>query len=127
MTNPGYFGRYARRRMDLYGATSEDFAAVKAKNSRHGLANPNARYRKEVSVEDVVNSAIVSDPLHLLDICATSDGGAAVVLVSEAYAAKHGLTDPVKIKAISTVTPTFPQTVIEIGRASGRERVCQYV
>ncbi|HEY9563369.1 MAG TPA: lipid-transfer protein [Nocardioides sp.] len=114
MTNPGYFGLYARRRMDLYGATSEDFAAVKAKNSRHGLANPNARYRKEVSVEDVVNSAIVSDPLHLLDICATSDGGAAVVLVSEAYAAKHGLTDPVKIKAISTVTPTFPQTVIDM-------------
>src|SRR3546814_8725066 len=73
MTNPGYFGLYARRRMDLYGATSEDFAAVKAKNSRHGLANPNARYRKEVSVEDVVNSAIVSDPLPLLDICATSD------------------------------------------------------
>nr|WP_218855751.1 lipid-transfer protein [Nocardioides daedukensis] len=114
MTNPGYFGLYARRRMDLYGATSEDFAAVKAKNSRHGLANPNARYRKEVSVEDVVNSAIVSDPLHLLDICATSDGGAAVVLVSEEYAAKHGLTDPVRIKAISTVTPTFPQTVIDM-------------
>ncbi|MDT0202298.1 lipid-transfer protein [Nocardioides sp. AE5] len=114
MTNPGYFALYARRRMDLYGATSEDFAAVKVKNARHGLNNPYARYRKEVSVADVVNSAVVSDPLHLLDICATSDGGAAVVLVSEEYAARHGLADPVRIKAISTITPTFPQTVLDM-------------
>ena len=47
MTNPAYFALYARRRIDLYGATVEDFAAVKVKNARHGLANPNARYRKE--------------------------------------------------------------------------------
>ena len=40
MTNPAYFALYARRRMDLYGATAEDFAAVKVKNARHGLANP---------------------------------------------------------------------------------------
>ena len=57
MTNPAYFAMYARRRMDLYGATSEDFAQVKVKNARHGLANPNARYRKEVAVEDVLGSA----------------------------------------------------------------------
>ena len=80
MTNPAYFALYARRRMDLYGATQEDFAQVKVKNARHGLANPNARYRKEVSAEDVLASAVVADPLHLLDICATSDGAAAVVL-----------------------------------------------
>ena len=54
---------------------------MKVKNARHGLENPNARYRKEVSVEDVLTSAVVSDPLHLLDICATSDGAAAVVLL----------------------------------------------
>ncbi|MGB0099075.1 MAG: beta-ketoacyl synthase N-terminal-like domain-containing protein, partial [Nocardioides sp.] len=44
MTNPAYFAMYARRRMDLYGATQEDFARVKVKNAQHGLANPNARY-----------------------------------------------------------------------------------
>jgi acetyl-CoA acetyltransferase len=114
MTNPAYFGLYARRRMDLYGATSDDFAAVKVKNSRHGLANPHARYRKEVSVADVVTSAVVCDPLHLLDICATSDGAAAVVLCSEDYAARHGLASEVKVAAISTVTPTFPHTVIDM-------------
>ena len=113
MTNPAYFALYARRRMDLYGATSEDFAQVKVKNARHGLNNPYARYRKEVAVDDVLNSAVVSDPLHLLDICATSDGAAAVVLCSAEYAKKHGI-DTLQIAAISTVTPTFPNTVIDM-------------
>ncbi|WP_310962564.1 lipid-transfer protein [Nocardioides terrisoli] len=114
MTNPAYFALYARRRMDLYGATAEDFAAVKVKNSRHGLANPNARYRKEVSPADVLGSAVVCDPLHLLDICATSDGAAAVLLCSADYARRHGLADPVRVRAVSTVTPTFPNTVIDM-------------
>ncbi len=114
MTNPGYFALYARRRMDLYGATQADNALVKVKNARHGLNNPNARYRKEVTAEDVLNSAVVSDPLHLLDICATSDGAAAVVLTSMEYARRHGLAQPVRVRAISTLTPTFPNTVIDM-------------
>ncbi|AIY18587.1 lipid-transfer protein [Pimelobacter simplex] len=114
MTNPAYFALYARRRMDLYGATSEDFAQVKVKNARHGLENPYARFRKESTVADVLASPVVSDPLHLLDICATSDGAAAVVLVSAEYAKKHGIAQPVKVAAVSTVTPTFPNTVIDM-------------
>src|SRR5215212_1231947 len=118
MTNPAYFALYARRRMDLYGATPADFAAVKVKNARHGLHNPNARYRKEVTVEEVLGSAVVADPLHLLDICATSDGGAAVVLTSVDYARRHGIADPVRINAISTVTPSFPNTVLDMPNLS---------
>ena len=118
MTNPAYFALYARRRMDLYGATQEDFAQVKVKNARHGLANPNARYRKEVSAEDVLASAVVADPLHLLDICATSDGAAAVVIASTEYAQRRGLAGPVRISAISTVTPTFPNTVLDMPNLS---------
>jgi acetyl-CoA acetyltransferase/uncharacterized OB-fold protein len=114
MTNPAYFGLYARRRMAVHGATPDDFALVKAKNSRHGLANPNARYRKAVTVDDVLASPVVADPLHLLDICATSDGGAAVVLGSTAAAKRHGIDSPVRLRAVSTVTPTFPNTVIEM-------------
>jgi acetyl-CoA acetyltransferase len=112
-TNPTYFALYARRRMEMFGATQEDFALVKAKNSRHGLTNPNARYHKEFTVDDVLASEIVADPLHLLDICATSDGAAAVVLTSMDYA-RTKTTTPVRIAAISTVSPTFPQTVIEM-------------
>jgi acetyl-CoA acetyltransferase len=118
MTNPAYFALYARRRMDLYGATAADFAAVKVKNAKHGLNNPYARYRKEVALEEVLASPVVADPLHLLDICATSDGGAAVLLTSMDYARKHGISDPVRVRAISTVTPVFPQTVIEMPNMS---------
>jgi acetyl-CoA acetyltransferase len=113
-TNPTYFALYARRRMELFGATEEDFAKVKVKNARHGLNNPNARYRKEYTVEDVFASPMVSDPLRLLQICATSDGGAAVVLSSMDYAKQHGVADPVRVAAVSTVTPTYPNTVIEM-------------
>ncbi|NKY87837.1 lipid-transfer protein [Nocardia veterana] len=113
-TNPIYFALYARRRMALHGATLDDFAAVKVKNAKHGLNNPYARYRKEVSAEEVAASAIVSDPLRLLDICATSDGGAALVLTSMDYARRRGISDPVRIRALSTVTPTFPKTVLDL-------------
>jgi acetyl-CoA acetyltransferase len=118
MTNPAYFAMYARRRMDLYGATPDDFAQVKVKNAKHGLENPNARYRKEVSVDDVLGSAVVSDPLHLLDICATSDGAAAVVVASTEYAKKIGLDRPVRVNAVSTVTPTFPNTILDMPNIS---------
>jgi acetyl-CoA acetyltransferase len=112
-TNPVYFGLYARRRMELYGAREIDFAKVKVKNARHGLHNPNARYRKEVTIEEVLNSPIVSAPLRLLDICATSDGAAAVVLSSMAYA-RTRTTKAVTIAGVSTVTPRYPNTVIEM-------------
>jgi acetyl-CoA acetyltransferase len=113
-TNPTYFGLYARRRMELFGATREDFAQVKVKNSQHGLENQYARYRKAVSVEDVLNAPLVSDPLGLLDICATSDGAAAVIVSSLDYARRHGVADPVRVRAISTVTPSYPQTTVEL-------------
>jgi acetyl-CoA acetyltransferase len=100
--------------MDLYGATVQDFAAVKVKNAQHGLANPRARYRKAVTVEEVLDSPVVADPLHLLDICATSDGGAAVVLVSATRARQLGVRARVHVRAVSTVTPTFPNVVLEM-------------
>jgi acetyl-CoA acetyltransferase len=115
-TNPTYFALYARRRMDRFGATEEDFAQVKVKNARHGLANPNARYRKEVTVDEVLASPMVADPLRLLEICATSDGGAALVLSSMDFARRHagGAAPLVTVDAVSTVTPAFPNTVIEM-------------
>jgi len=115
-TNPTYFALYARRRMDRFGATEEDFAQVKVKNARHGLANRYARYRKEVTVDEVLSSPMVADPLRLLEICATSDGGAALVLSSMDFARRHsgGAAPLVTIDAVSTVTPSFPNTVIEM-------------
>ncbi len=112
-TNPTFFALYARRRMEQYGATVNDFARVRAKNSRHGAANPNARYAKEFSEAEVLASPVVADPLTLLEICATSDGAAAIVLTSKEFA-RTRTTNVVKVAAISTVTPTYPQTVLEL-------------
>jgi acetyl-CoA acetyltransferase len=102
--------------MEVFGATDADFAEVKVKNARHGLENANARYRKEVTTEEVLASPMVADPLRLLEICATSDGAAAVVLSSLDFARKRGSGsgDPVRVAAVSTVTPRFPNTVIEM-------------
>lgn len=114
ITNPSYFALYARRRMEIYGDTLEDFAKVKVKNAEHGFTNPYARYKKKFTADDVAASAMVADPLRLMDICATSDGAAAIIVCSEAYAKKMGRSDAVKVAAISTVTPTFASAVIEM-------------
>jgi len=113
-TNPVYFGLHARRRMDLHGATTDDFAMVKVKNSRHGAHNPNARFTKEYGLDDVRASPVVSDPLRLLDICATSDGGAAMVVSSMEWARSRGHRAPVRVAGISTVSPTYPDPVIDL-------------
>ncbi|MFI9253161.1 lipid-transfer protein [Streptomyces sp. NPDC053069] len=113
-TNPTYFGLYARRRMAVHGDTPEDFALVKVKNAAMGALNAYARYRKRVTAEEVAASAMVADPLRLLDICATSDGAAALVLSSLDFAHRHGVARPVRIRAVSTVTPRFPNTVLDL-------------
>ncbi|WP_030964631.1 lipid-transfer protein [Streptomyces sp. NRRL S-378] len=113
-TNPAYFALYARRRMAVHGDTLEDFARVKVKNAAAGRLNPHARYRTAVTAEEVAASAVVADPLRLLDICATSDGGAALVLTSMDFARSRGVADPVRIRAVSTVTPAYPRTVLDL-------------
>jgi acetyl-CoA C-acetyltransferase len=72
----------AQRHMHEFGTTSEQLAAVKVAASRHAQHNPNAFLRDVVTVDDVVGSRLVSDPLHLLDCCVVTDGGGALVVVS---------------------------------------------
>jgi len=114
ITNPTYFGLYARRRMDLYGDTTADFDAIKIKNALHGFTNPNARYKKKFTEADILKSPMVADPLKLLHITATSDGGAAMIVSSLDYAKRMGKGDAVRIAAISTVTPTFASGNVEM-------------
>lgn len=74
------YGMVARRHMHEFGTTSEQLAWIKVAASHHAQHNPNAMLRQVVSVEDVVNSPMVSDPLHRLDCCVISDGGGAVIV-----------------------------------------------
>ena len=72
----------------------EDLSLVSVKNHRHALKNPNAHFRKEISVEDVLSSPVISNPVKLLDCSPVSDGSAAVILASEERA-KQLMDDPV--------------------------------
>ncbi|KIF69845.1 acetyl-CoA acetyltransferase [Streptomyces sp. AcH 505] len=72
----------ARRHMYEFGTTSAQLAEVKVAASLHAQHNPNAFLRKRLTVDDVLNSPLVSDPLHRGDCCVVTDGGGAIVLVS---------------------------------------------
>lgn len=72
----------ARRHMHEFGTTSEQLAWIKVAASEHAQHNPHAMLPKPVTVEDVVNSPVMADPLHRLDCCVVSDGGGAVVVVA---------------------------------------------
>ncbi|MFM6991819.1 MAG: thiolase domain-containing protein [Rhodoferax sp.] len=76
------YGMVAMRHMHEFGTTSEQLAWIKVAASHHAQHNPNAMLRKVVTVEDVVNSPMISDPLHRLDCCVVSDGGGALVVVA---------------------------------------------
>src|ERR671930_2706344 len=86
LTFPGVFALGARAHMHKHGTTEEQMAAVAVKNHKHGVLNPKAQFRKEITVEQVMKSAYVADPLKLYDCCPFTDGGAAVVLASEQMA-----------------------------------------
>ena len=89
LTFPGVFALVARAHMTKYGTTEEQMAAVAVKNHRHGVLNPKAQFQKEITLEQVLKSAYVADPLKLYDCCPFTDGGAAVVLASEEVARRR--------------------------------------
>jgi acetyl-CoA C-acetyltransferase len=72
----------AQRHMYEYGTTSEQLAWIKVAASHHAQYNENAMLRNVVTVEEVVNSPMISDPLHRLDCCVISDGGGAIIVTS---------------------------------------------
>jgi acetyl-CoA C-acetyltransferase len=86
LTFPGVFALIARAHMTKYGTTEEQMAHVAVKNHRHGTLNPKAQFQKEITLEQVLKSAYVADPLKLYDCCPFTDGGAAVLLASEEIA-----------------------------------------
>lgn len=82
LTNPACWALDCKKRMEKYGTTERTLAQAKVAASKHGALNPNALYRKVYTEEEVLASPYVVDPLRLLMICATRDGGAAFILGS---------------------------------------------
>jgi len=95
---PAAFAMQARLHMERYGTTAEQMAMVTVKNRANAMKNPRCHMKKEVTIQDVLASPMIADPLNRLACCPNSDGAAAVILASETVARR--LTNrPVKIAA----------------------------
>ncbi|MEA1985197.1 MAG: thiolase domain-containing protein [Euryarchaeota archaeon] len=96
-TFPALYAMIARMHMQRYGTTSEQLAQVAVKNHHNGAMNPIAQYRTPITVEKVLSSIMVADPLHIFDCSPITDGAAAVILAPADVA--HEYTDtPIYIR-----------------------------
>ncbi len=105
-TNPAYWAMECKRRMHDVGTTDDDLAMIKVITSQGSLHNPNARYKKAFTKEEVLASPMVCDPLHLFEICATSDGAAAIIVVPLDQAHKY-TNKPLLVEGVSLASATF--------------------
>jgi acetyl-CoA C-acetyltransferase len=90
LTFPGFWALVMTRHAHLFGTTREQVAAVTVMNRKFGAGNPLAQFRKTVSPEEVMASALIADPIRRFDCCPATDGAAAVMLSSEALAKSCG-------------------------------------
>lgn len=114
----GNYALAAARHQHDYGTTQEQLAEIAVTMRDHATVNPLAQYRDPITVGDVVNSRLVADPLHMLDCCVISDGGAACVVTSNERArdlrkppahilgAAHALTHHLNISQMPDINLT---------------------
>ena len=107
-TMPAYYAMHARAHMEKYGTTEEQFALVSVKNHRYGAKNPNAMFQKEITVDEVLKSRVVSSPLKLYDCCANADGAACVILAGEKVARR--VAEPVWITGLGLASSSMSLT-----------------
>jgi len=123
--NPMYWAMNARRHMHEYGTTVEAFTKVAIKNRANGSLNPNAKFRKPVTAEEVMGSPLVCDPMRLFMICAPVEGAAAVVVSEEDVATKFSDKPRLRLAAAGHVVSKYPNTIgpsICIGRSGNPSR-----
>jgi len=106
-TFPGLYALMATAHMHKYGTRREDLAQVAVKNHDNGLLNPHAQYRMKITVEQVINSVKVADPLNILDCSPITDGAAAVILCPLDMAKKLTKKPIVKVAATAHATDTI--------------------
>lgn len=106
LTMPGHWALRAKRYMEKYGITRRQLALPSVKNHRNGCRNPRAQYKKECTVEEVLASRTIADPLTLLSCGPMGDGAAAAILCSRDVAAKY-TTRPVWVAASALTSGTY--------------------
>jgi acetyl-CoA C-acetyltransferase len=97
MTFPGAYALMARAYFEQFGGSREDLARIAVKNHDNALPNEYAQFHREITVDEVLDAPMVSDPIGLLDACPVTDGASALVLVSDEYAGANDLDAPVSI------------------------------
>ena len=107
VTFPGLYAMIARAYMERYGATSEQLAAVAVKNHENGALNPLAQFRNRITVDAVLDSMMVADPLHVFDCSPVSDGAAAAILCPLDMAKKLAKKPLVRIAGVGSATDTI--------------------
>jgi acetyl-CoA C-acetyltransferase len=107
VTFPGLYALIARAHMEKYGTTREQLAHVAVKNHANGALNPDAQFPMKISVDTVLNSVAVADPLRLMDCSPVTDGAAAVILCPLDMASKLSKTAPVRVAASAMGTDTI--------------------
>ncbi|UCH57025.1 MAG: thiolase domain-containing protein [Candidatus Bathyarchaeota archaeon] len=106
MTFPAYYALYASAHMARFGTTEEDMAEVAVKAHKYGAMNPNARFQRETSVDEVLSSYLVAWPLKLYDCSPICDGSAAVVLASEEKVRELGVDTPIWVSGVGYSSDT---------------------
>ncbi len=109
VTFPGLYAMVARAHMEKYGTTEEDLSWVSVKAHRNGARNPNAQFRRLLSLEDVMSSTMVAEPLRMLH-CSPVTDGAAALLLCPLERAKEFTDQPVKILGNGAATSTLSLT-----------------
>ena len=105
-TFPGLYAMMARAHMNEFGTTREQLAQVAVKNHYHGSMNPKAQFRNRITIDAVINSPLVADPLRLFDCSPITDGAAAVILVP-AERAREFTDTPIYVKAAAQASDTI--------------------
>jgi sterol carrier protein 2 len=112
------FGGAGREHMQKYGTTARQLAKIAAKNRKHAVANERSQFREASTVDEILASPMIFEPLTKFQCCPTTDGAAAAVVCSEAFAKKHGIGNPVTIESMALVTDlpsTFePKSMIKM-------------
>jgi acetyl-CoA C-acetyltransferase len=106
LTMPAGYAMYARAHMAKYGTTEEHLAKVRVKNSHYGATNSKATYRKELSLEDILSSEVITSPLKKFDCCANADG-ASCIIVARGDVAKGACAIPIWIIGLGAATDTM--------------------
>jgi acetyl-CoA C-acetyltransferase len=107
VTFPGLYAMMARAHMDKFGTKVEHLASVAVKNHKNGLDNPYAQYQMKISVDDVLKSVMVADPLHILDCSPITDGAAAIIMCDLETAKKISKKPLVKVIGIGHATDSI--------------------